>query len=666
MVTTLNTASYAFVAEQNNPFLELFPHRYDFIWAQRPAPGHRPNWQTESRYPLSDRRILQGQYLYGVRFGSQTQYLMIDVDASSPYHPKRDRLAVSNLVAALEPLGLVSFLACTSSYSGGLHLYFPFEVPQKSWDLAFAVQVLLQQSGFQVAPGILELFPNPKLYVGEGTPNLYAAHRLPLQEPGSYLLTNDWSPRFTSQQEFVRAWKQIALRNDLHSKTLETIVDQARCFQKGLSRSASKFLEDLNTEIEQGWTGHGQTNRLLGRIAMRSYIFGHLLNGLSLPLEGLDLVQDIVRVARQLPGYQDWCRHQHEIESRAEEWARCAENSHYFPYGYGNNQRSTKFAIDHLDQATAKASWNQQQESEARTRIARAIAALLASDQLPVKTTARFHALVKEGIGGGTLYRHRDLWHPCYLQNQLALESTAVTENEAITEISTEKLDLQTSEHQNFEFSSSSKVGSQSLEDYDPTLKSLLPTNDRNAFVEEPFSDRRDCFLQAGGNREDHPMMVNDRPAPQSLRNQRERSQFLVEHRQRMQRYLASGDAILVAEAQAWFAQLEGAQRLSEPSDMACTKGDGELTSNSFGIRAEALLEKHPSKGVDAPSGKRLITHREQFQVVVEAIAYHLARLQWPEPTLRQNLLACTGKPVQALLTDEELVRWLQCLELTE
>ena len=92
MVTTPNTASYAFVAEPNNPYLELFPHRYDFIWAERPTPGQRPAWQTESRYPLSDRQMLQGQHLYGVRFGSQTQYMMIDVDVSRPIdqHPLVD------------------------------------------------------------------------------------------------------------------------------------------------------------------------------------------------------------------------------------------------------------------------------------------------------------------------------------------------------------------------------------------------------------------------------------------------------------------------------------------------------------------------------------------------------------------------------------------------
>jgi hypothetical protein len=92
---------------------------------------------------------------------------------------------------------------------------------------------------------------------------------------------------------------------------------------------ADKFLNDLNAEIEQGWTGPGQTNRLLGRIAMRSYIFGHVLYT-DKPLEGHALVHDIVTIAQNLPGYHDWCQHQQEGEKRAQDWRLAVEQSHYF------------------------------------------------------------------------------------------------------------------------------------------------------------------------------------------------------------------------------------------------------------------------------------------------------------------------------------------------
>jgi len=568
------------VSEQDD-FLTLFPHRYDYIWAVRPTPGQKPQWQTESRHPLSDRHILEGEHLYGVRFGPQTQYLLIDIDAGSRYHPKSDRLAISHLVSTLEPLGLVSYVACSSSYSGGLHLYFPFEEAQKTWDLAFAVQSLLKQAGFDVRQGQLELFPNPKLYVPNGTPGLYAAHRLPLQEPGSYILDADWTPRSSSRHQFVEMWQWASGRNTVSTESIVDVVEKARFQQRGLSRSATKFLNDLNTEIEQGWTGFGQTNRLLGRIAMRSYIFGHLLYGSAEPIEGDSLIRDIVQTAQHLPGYREWCRHQHEIEKRAEDWARCIENSDYFPYRLGQKK------LKRLSQAEETQTWNQQQSDSARTRIQQAIAHLLNANSLPSTTTLRFKALVSMGIGGSTLYRHRDLWHPNHISE--------------VHEISGEPLCIED--------------GAQSLGDYAPSLKSLLAQTGRNAQSDESFTHPDPNTPIAGRN---CPAVGSDRQPEQ----------------ERMESYLHSGDPILMAEAQRWMAE------------------------------KEEVAETSSTEATIAPAPSSLTIHsRESYQLVVEAIAYHLAQLGWNHHQISDHLMRCTGKPLQPLLNDEDLVRWLHYLE---
>jgi hypothetical protein len=78
--------------QESEPFSTLFPHRFDFIYAEHAQPGQSPNWQTESRYPLSDRVLDQGGFLYGVRFGSQTAYCVLDIDIDSFYHPQQDAL----------------------------------------------------------------------------------------------------------------------------------------------------------------------------------------------------------------------------------------------------------------------------------------------------------------------------------------------------------------------------------------------------------------------------------------------------------------------------------------------------------------------------------------------------------------------------------------------
>ena len=137
-----------FIVETLSEFLALWPHRFDYIYAPHPDPGTKPEWQTESRHPLTDRLFLQGAYLYGVRPGSNTCYGLIDIDKGSPYHPQRDPMAIARIVEALEPLGLVTCLKLTSSDSKGLHIYFPFFEEVPSWQLALAVATLLEKAGF--------------------------------------------------------------------------------------------------------------------------------------------------------------------------------------------------------------------------------------------------------------------------------------------------------------------------------------------------------------------------------------------------------------------------------------------------------------------------------------------------------------------------------------
>ena len=402
---------FEYVREWDDEFLKLFPHRFDYIYALHPEPGTKPDWKTQSNHPLSDRLIRQGAYLYGVRFGAQTNYLMLDIDSSSIYHPRRDEFAIHRIQAALEPLGLVCNVACTSSYSGGIHVYFPFTEPQSSWEIALVATTLLENAGFKIAPGLLEIFPNPKGYVAEGNKSLYAAHRLPLQA-GSYILNQDWAQTISHQSTFVTNWKFAQARNDINSLQLTQILKQARRKQYRISGNAQKFLNDLNAEIELGWTEPGQTNHLLGRIAMREYIFRHVIDG-GKPLAGQTLAAAISQVARSLPGFDQWCNHRNELEQKAAYWVRSVEASPYYHYGHGK-----KLEIAQLEEpAEPKINWNQQQTDNARQRITAAISDLLNKNALPVQAKARCIALSAYSISATTLYKHKNLWHPDFLLN---------------------------------------------------------------------------------------------------------------------------------------------------------------------------------------------------------------------------------------------------------
>lgn len=506
------SSPFASVQEWDDPFLALWLHRFDFLWAEHPQPGAQPDWQTETRYPLSDRLIQQGAYLYGVRFGKVTRYLMLDIDAGSLYHPQTDPLAIGRLVGVLEPLDLVTWVAVRSSYSGGIHLYFPFAEAQESWAIALAASMLLEHAGFKLAPGQLELFPNPRPY--SESPSLYLGHRLPMQA-GSYLLNVDFQPMFGDQSRFVQQWQQAEHRNLLKQATLKRVLKKVQRKRYRISKRAAKFLNDLNAEVEAGWSGSGQTNRLLGRIAMREYIFGHVQYGGD-PLSGNALVNAICEVARSLPGFQDYCNHQSELEKRAQQYARSVEASRYYPFGYKSGLRVTP--AKPAEPEAIQPSWNQKQSLAARDRICQAVADLLSKEQLPSQPTARKNAIKRYGIGSTTLDKYPELWHPHHLKLAQGGKDHPVETNMS---------------------SPKSLETAQGGEDHPNTPNKLVTCS------AAPQGQAGE-FRKVGGSGGFSTALS----APWTLQRPK-----ALAHLAKMQKWLASGDVILVAEAQQFFAE---------------------------------------------------------------------------------------------------------------
>jgi hypothetical protein len=418
---TLSTSQLNSVHSSESNFYALFPHRYDYLWAEHPAPGERPQWQTQSKHPLSDRLLQQGAFLYGVRFGKKTNYFLIDIDKDSAYHPNCDPFAVQRLTAALEQIGIVAYVAVTSSQSGGLHLYFPYTSPQKSYQIGRAVQAIAQNAGFKVKPGHLELFPNARPY--QEKLSLYTGHRLPLQL-GSYLLNQDFEPIFTTESEFVRRWQFAQARNDISNETIDQVWKTAQRQERAITKNAAKFLNDLDAEIEPGWTGHGQTNWILSKVADREFIFRHVLSG-GEPLKGESLVTAILQVVTALPGYKEFCRHQHDIKERVRDWAQCVEK-HRYHYG------GTKLKLMGNSSPPSKApNQNILKAEDAQRRIREAVADLIAKDDLPSAITARRKAIERYGISPTTLNKYRSLWHPTELDHTLEKQEENISNEKA-------------------------------------------------------------------------------------------------------------------------------------------------------------------------------------------------------------------------------------------
>jgi hypothetical protein len=371
-------------------------------------------------------------------------------------------------------------------------------------------------------------------------------------QAGSYLLNSNFEPIRSSPEQFVEQWQWAQQKNCLDEKTLKRIIQQAkrRCFR--ISGKADKFINDLNAEIEPGWTDFGQTNYLLGRITMREYIFHHILEG-GTPLEGEELVEAIVNTAQALPGFDQYCRHRYELEHRVEEWVRCIEKSHYFRYGDTKGKFKSKLDSTEIEPAIkGLPSWNQQQSTATRERIRKAIGHLLETNALPAGATSRFKALTQTGIGGGSLYRHRDLWHPEFLNAAPPMENPpdppAALENS--------QLDC--------------ALGASNWH----IPSSLLSSSDGNHLLDMGLGDRDEVVLEEeGGNaaeavdssggagvvqsmlfdvqawlesRQEAAREANE----QALRIKGEAQQQA--HVDRMLRFLVSGDPILMAEAIAW------------------------------------------------------------------------------------------------------------------
>lgn len=388
---------------------------WDFIEAPTPDPGEKAQWKTVKDYPLRPRVLWQQwqnpHQLIGVRFTDQTVYALLDMDAESPYCNAE---AIAAIRVALETIGITRTLLLRSSFSNGLHLYIPLPEAVSTFDLAVTLQECLKAQGMALAPegrsltiakGQLEIFPNVKTYGVERIIH-YNGHRLPLQPgTGSCLLDDGLNPISDSLERFFWLWDGAAAHQDMDElrHALKIGRDNHRKRKREARRPTGNRVEawqqDMEMEIEEGWTGHGQTNHLLKVIACHGHVF--------LELEGDDLIAHTLATATHLSGYQQYCRHQHDIRIRVRAWCRAVQN-YYWPLG-SESKRDTR------KECPPTPTINDQRAEDARQRIQSAMQALQAKDALPPTPKKRATAIAAEaGISSKTLYRSENLklWHP--------------------------------------------------------------------------------------------------------------------------------------------------------------------------------------------------------------------------------------------------------------
>jgi hypothetical protein len=383
-------------------FASFFPYSWNFIYAKNIDRTSKPEWKTETRYPITGRRLYDywadNETLIGVRFGNQTEYALLDIDKGSPYHPNNNHEKFKTVLQALEEIGLVRPLIVQSSHSEGLHIYYPLWQEVPSFGLACAIKASLQKNNCEIAAGVIETFPNTKKYDSE-----YNGHRLPLQT-GSYQLDNDLQIIGRDLNQFVETWLTVQEHQDIDLLKQAIAEAKANYQPPKDNRKPIKWREDLEKQIEAGWTGQGQSNQLLYLMGKYARVF--------LGCEDDEAIAEyITKTARAAAGFIKYCSDIKRLEQKAKDIAKwCLK--HHFPFG---SKKGEQTETESEKTETQKA----QKQAERLERIRTSVIELNKTGEMPETIRGMAQAIAKTAkVSVETLYENKQLWHPEFTESR--------------------------------------------------------------------------------------------------------------------------------------------------------------------------------------------------------------------------------------------------------
>jgi hypothetical protein len=407
-------------------FASFFPYAWSFIYAKNIDQTSKPEWKTETRYPITGRRLYDywedNETLIGVRFGNQTEYALIDIDKGSPYHPNNNYEKFKTVLQALEEIGLVRPLIVQSSHSEGLHIYYPLWQEVPSFGLACAIKASLQKNNCEIAAGVIESFPNTKKYDSE-----YNGHRLPLQT-GSYLLDNDLQIIGRDLNQFVETWLTIQEHQDID--LLNQAIAQAKANYQAPkdNRKPIQWREDLEKQIEAGWTGQGQSNQLLYLMGKYARVF--------LGCEDDEAIAEyIIKTARAAAGFIKFCGDIKRLEQKAKDIAKWCMK-HHFPWGSKKEEQTND-----EDTENKKA----QKQAERLERIRTSVNELNKTGEMPETIRGMAQAIAKTAkVSVETLYENKHLWHPEFTESRNSPNTNNSAQSPAAISYPIEQAETQT------------------------------------------------------------------------------------------------------------------------------------------------------------------------------------------------------------------------------
>ena len=430
--------------ETAQTFASFFPYAWNFIYAKNTDRTSKPEWKTETRYPITGRALYDHwadpDTLIGVRFGVNTAYGMLDIDKNSPYHPQQSEKQFRGILQALEDIGLVRPLIVQSSFSEGLHVYYPLPETVSSFALACGIKASLKAQGYEIASGVLEIFPNTKAYGTKEKPTEFNGHRLPLQK-GSYMLNDDLEKIGNDLNHFVFVWQICQDSQDIEL-IKEEIAKAKENYQppklSGKTEDILKWREDLEKQIAEGWTDDGQSNGLLYLIGKYARIFLGYADDEA-------IAKYIAKTARASVGFFKFCKDIHRLDKKAKAIAEWCMRQH-FPFG-------SKKAEQTKEENKSKA----ERQSERIERMRLAVSELKKTGTMPQTIRGMAQAIAKTAkVSVETLYDHKELWHPEFTESTCnALQTNDKRQESPLTDIPIErtetKLESTVTEHPIYE-----------------------------------------------------------------------------------------------------------------------------------------------------------------------------------------------------------------------
>ncbi len=235
---------------------------------------------------------------------NQAMAACIDVDINSRYHPANDGEGIETVKNALAEIGLIEALEFQSSFSTGMHLWYPLPAATKSWELANAIEDACRAKNLEIRDGVLELRPNRR-----NLDSNFKLIRAPLSGEGNALWLGDIGCLEESDVAILRhSFNSAANYNSLMPLQEKPAIVACSSSITRSKKSSNHKLEFYKCRLADGFSGPGQTQE----ISLAALIVARMAEGVgSVHL----LRKRLIELVTSAPGFRQYCDHQKEIES---------------------------------------------------------------------------------------------------------------------------------------------------------------------------------------------------------------------------------------------------------------------------------------------------------------------------------------------------------------